>query len=98
MIEIRQTAVYSKWFAALRDLRARAQILRRVERMEAGNPGDVASVGNGVSEMRIHYGPGYRLYFAYRGDELVLLLCGGDKSSQSRDIATAKQIAKELDL
>ncbi len=66
--------------------------------MEAGNPGDVTSVGNGVSEMRIHYGPGYRLYFTRRGNDLVLLLCGGDKNSQARDIAMAKQIAKELNL
>lgn len=72
--------------------------MRRVERMEAGNPGDVTSVGNGVSEMRIHYGPGYRLYFTRRGNDLVLLLCGGDKNSQARDIAMAKQIAKELNL
>jgi putative addiction module killer protein len=98
VIEIRQTAVYSKWFVALRDLRARTQILRRVERMEAGNPGDVAAVGNGISEMRIHYGPGYRLYFTQRGNDVVLLLCGGDKNSQARDIVMAKQIAKELNL
>lgn len=72
--------------------------MRRVERMEAGNPGDVAAVGNGISEMRIHYGPGYRLYFTQRGNDVVLLLCGGDKNSQARDIVMAKQIAKELNL
>ena len=66
--------------------------------MEAGNPGDVAAVGNGISEMRIHYGPGYRLYFTQRGNDVVLLLCGGDKNSQARDIVMAKQIAKELNL
>ena len=72
--------------------------MRRVERMESGNPGDVAAVGNGISEMRIHYGPGYRLYFTQRGNDVVLLLCGGDKNSQARDIVMAKQIAKELNL
>ena len=66
--------------------------------MESGNPGDVAAVGNGISEMRIHYGPGYRLYFTQRGNDVVLLLCGGDKNSQARDIVMAKQIAKELNL
>ena len=66
--------------------------------MEAGNPGDVAAVGNGISEMRIHYGSGYRLYFTQRGNDVVLLLCGGDKNSQARDIVMAKQIAKELNL
>jgi putative addiction module killer protein len=66
----------------------------RIDRLEDGNPGDVAPVGDGISEMRIHYGPGYRLYFSRRGDELILLLCGGDKSSQRKDIATAKMLAR----
>ncbi len=97
MVKVRQTPTYEKWFGGLRDLRARAQINRRVERLEAGNPGDVAPIGDGISEMRIHYGPGYRLYFTLHGSAWVLLLCGGEKGSQARDIAAAKRMAKELD-
>lgn len=92
MIEVRQT----DWFARLRDLRARAQIVRRIERLEGGNPGDLEPVGEGVSELRIDTGPGYRLYFAKQGPAWVLLLCGGDKKSQRRDIARAKRLKKEL--
>lgn len=96
MIEIRQTETYAEWFAGLRDLRAQTKILARIERLAIGNPGDVAPVGEGVSEMRIHHGPGYRVYFVQRGDVLVILLCGGDKSSQARDIEAAKALARDL--
>ena len=98
MIEVRQTAVFAKWLAGLRDREARARIAVRIDRMALGNPGDVKPVGSGVSEMRITYGPGYRVYFTRRGDVLVLLLCGGDKSSQPRDIAAAKAMAAEWEL
>ncbi|WP_441228767.1 type II toxin-antitoxin system RelE/ParE family toxin [Tardiphaga sp. 20_F10_N6_6] len=93
---IKRTDEFSIWLKNLRDIRARAKILSRIDRLELGNPGDVAPVGDGVSEMRIHYGPGYRVYFVRRGDELIILLCGGDKSSQSADIAAAKQLAHQL--
>ncbi|MFG1376889.1 type II toxin-antitoxin system RelE/ParE family toxin [Xanthobacter autotrophicus] len=96
MIEIRETEIYASWFAGLRYLRARTKILARIERLAIGNPGDVAPVGEGVSEMRIHYGPGYRVYFVQRSAVLVILLCGGDKSSQPRDIEAAKVLAQEL--
>lgn len=95
MIEVRQTTRFSTWLAGLRDERARARILKRIDRAKQGNPGDVAPVGNGVSEMRIHYGPGYRLYFVQVGSRLTVLLCGGDKSSQDADIAEAKAMMAE---
>lgn len=97
MIEVRQAERFSNWLAGLRDERARARILKRLDRAQAGNLGDVAPVGGGVSEMRIFYGPGYRIYFVQRGKELIVLLCGGDKSTQSADIEEAKGMAKELD-
>ena len=97
MIEVRQTDRFRHWLAGLRDERARARILKRLDRAQAGNLGDVAPVGEGVSEMRIFYGPGYRVYFAQRGKELIVLLCGGDKSTQDADIAEAKAMAEELD-
>ncbi len=96
MIEVRQTAAFSRWFARLRDIRAQAHIVRRIERAQAGNLGDVKALGDGVSEMRIHYGAGYRLYLAQQGERLVILLCGGDKSSQAADIRAARAMAKEL--
>ena len=96
MIEVRQTATFASWLGGLRDANARSRIVVRIRRLELGNPGDVKPVGDGVSELRIAYGPGYRVYFTRQGQKIVLLLCGGDKSSQSRDIATAKQMAKEL--
>lgn len=96
MIEVRQTTVFTKWLDELRDRNARVRIVARMRRMELGNYGDVKPVGEGVSEMRITYGPGYRLYFVQAGKAVVVLLCGGDKSSQSKDIAQAKQMAKEL--
>jgi putative addiction module killer protein len=97
MIEVRQTTRFSRWLARLRDQRARAGILKRLDRAGDGNLGDVAPVGEGVSEMRIFYGPGYRVYFVERREALIVLLCGGDKSTQQADIAEAKALAKELE-
>jgi putative addiction module killer protein len=94
---LKRTDEFSVWLSGLRDIRAKAKILARIDRLALGNPGDVAPVGNGVSEMRIHYGPGYRVYFVQRGKEVVILLCGGDKSSQASDIAAAKKLADELE-
>ena len=96
MFQVRLTEPFRDWLDDLTDLRARAQVIRRIDRAQAGNLGDVAPVGEGVSEMRIHYGPGYRLYFVRRGREIIILLSGGDKSSQTRDIKTAIQRSKEL--
>jgi putative addiction module killer protein len=95
-MEIRETATFRKWFSELRDLQAKHRIFTRIERLSIGNPGDAASVGEGVSEMRIFYGPGYRVYYKDTGKEIVILLCGGDKSTQSRDIERAKALAKGL--
>jgi putative addiction module killer protein len=97
MISIRQTEVFSKWMRGLRDLRARSIIQARIDRLASGNPGDVKPVGKGVSELRISHGPGYRVYFVQRGQSLILLLCGGDKSSQPIDIRRAKMMAIELE-
>ena len=97
MIEVRQTERFRRWLTGLRDERARARILKRLDRVQAGNLGDVAPVGEGVSEMRIFYGPGHRVYFVQRGSELIVLLCGGDKSTQDADIEEAKALARELD-
>ena len=96
MIEIRKTTTFANWLDGLRDIRARARILARVERFAAGHAGNVKPVGEGVSEMRIDYGPGYRIYFRKRGRSLVILLAGGDKSSQRRDIITALRLARNL--
>lgn len=96
MVEIRKTEVYVHWLDTLHDIHARARILVRVERMVAGNPGDVKPVGEGVSEMRIDYGPGYRVYFKQHGHELIILLAGGDKRSQASDIKTALRLARNL--
>ena len=95
MLEVRQTAIFRDWLAALRDRRAVARIDARLGRLRQGNFGDAKSIGGGVSELRVDYGPGYRLYFARRGDTIVLLLCGGDKDGQIRDIARAKALAAE---
>ena len=94
---IRRTDEFISWLRNLRDVTARARILTRIDRLALGNPGDAAPVGQGVRELRIHYGAGYRVYFVRRGEELVLLLCGGDKASQSSDIARAKKLAAELE-
>ncbi len=96
MIDIKKTDVYAQWLDNLRDIRARARVLARVERLAAGNPGEVKSVGEGVSEMRIDYGPGYRVYFTRSGNEIVILLAGGDKSTQNADIKTAQELARNL--
>ncbi|HZL05739.1 MAG TPA: type II toxin-antitoxin system RelE/ParE family toxin [Coriobacteriia bacterium] len=96
MTEIRQTAEYQSWFEQLRDRNARARILARVRRLSLGNSGDVKPVGEGVSELRITYGPGYRVYFTRMGRALIVLLFGGDKSNQRRDIERAIQIARNL--
>jgi putative addiction module killer protein len=96
MIEIRQTELYAKWFKSLKDHNARMRINIRIRRLSLGNPGDVKPVGEGVSELRIDYGPGYRVYFATKESELILLLIGGDKSSQQKDIDKAKALAKDL--
>ncbi len=95
MIEIKQTATFARWEARLRDKRARTIIATRIMRLAEGLAGDVEPVGEGVSELRIHHGPGYRVYFQQRGNVMILLLCGGDKGSQNRDIAAAKKLAKE---
>lgn len=97
MIEVRQTDRFAKWFIKLKDRRAKARIQARIDRIEIGNFGDVAPVGEGVSELRIHYGPGYRVYFVQRGSVVVILLSGGDKSSQNTDIVKAKEIARQLE-
>jgi putative addiction module killer protein len=93
---LRKTEVYAKWIDGLRDIKARARILVRVERLAAGNAGDVKPVGEGVSELRIDHGPGYRVYFKQQGSELIILLAGGDKGSQSKDIKIALQLARNL--
>lgn len=96
MIEIRQTEEYSQWFNDVCDRQARARINVRIRRLSLGNPGDVKPVGGGVSEMRIDYGPGYRVYFVKRGPSLVILLAGGDKHTQDKDIKLAVDLAREL--
>lgn len=96
MVEIRKTEKYAQWIDGLRDLHARARIQVRIERLAMGNTGDVKPVGEGVSELRIDHGPGYRVYFTNRGSELVILLIGGDKRSQAVDIKTALLLARNL--
>jgi putative addiction module killer protein len=96
VIEVRQTAVFAKWFASLKDYRARARIQIRIDRVELGNFGDVKFF-SGVGELRIDYGPGYRISFARRGNTVVILLCGGDKSTQRRDVKQAIEMTRELD-
>ncbi|WGL95851.1 type II toxin-antitoxin system RelE/ParE family toxin [Arsenophonus nasoniae] len=95
MIEIRQTEEVKKWLKGLKDKIAKAKILTRIERMKEGNYGDVEPIGDGYSELKIHQGKGYRVYFATRNNEIILLLCGGDKATQQADIKKAKQIAKQ---
>jgi putative addiction module killer protein len=96
MLEIRQTEVFSQWFNSLRDRQARARIDVRIRRLSLGNPGDARPVGEGVSELRIDYGPGYRVYFVQHGQALVILLAGGDKHTQDQDIKIAKELARRI--
>jgi putative addiction module killer protein len=96
MIEIRQSEGFANWLRALRDRQARARIQVRIDRLQLGLPGDVKPVGEGVSELRIDYGPGYRVYFARRGQEIIILLAGGDKRTQDRDIKKAIRLAQDL--
>ena len=95
MIEFKQTETFRKWRIKLKDERARALIASRLDRLAFGHAGDVAPVGHGISELRIHHGPGYRIYFEQRGNTIIVLLCGGDKSTQTRDIKTAMRLARE---
>ena len=96
MFEVRKTEVYARWLDGLRDTRARARVLVRVERLAAGNPGDVRPVGEGVSELRIDHGPGYRVYFKKLGRTIIVLLAGGDKRTQSDDVKRALRLARNL--
>lgn len=96
MLEIRQSTTYSSWFDKLRDKAAKIRIDIRIRRLSLGNPGDVKAVGEGISELRVNFGPGYRIYYVQRGEELVVLLAGGDKSTQDQDISNAKILAREL--
>lgn len=96
MVEIRKTDLFATWLDNLRDIQAKARVLVRIERLASGNAGDVRPVGEGISEMRIDYGPGYRVYFTKRGSELIILLAGGDKSSQTADIKVALRLARNL--
>jgi putative addiction module killer protein len=96
MIEIRKTEIFAKWLDGLNDMRARARVLARIEHLATGNPGDIAPVGEGVSELRIDYGPGYRIYYKQFGEFLVILLVGGDKQTQTKDIRVALRLARNL--
>ncbi len=96
MVEVRQTERFAQWLEDLRDLRARARVQARIERLISGNPGDVRPVGSGVSELRINYGPGYRVYYQQKGSTLIILLAGGDKSSQVRDIEEALMLSRQI--
>lgn len=98
ILKVRQTAIFAKWFDGLKDRRAKARIQARIDRVEMGNFGDVEPVGESISELRIFYGPGYRVYFTQRDSVIVILLCGGDKSSQQAGIARAKEIARQLEV
>ena len=97
MLEVRQTTVFSRWLEDLADKRAAARVAQRIARLQSGLFGDVKPVGGGLSELRVDYGPGYRLYFVQRGKILIVLLCGGDKSTQARDIKMAKALAADLE-
>lgn len=95
MIEFKQTETFRKWRIRLKDERARVLIASRLDRLAFGHAGDVEPVGNGISELRIHYGPGYRIYFQKRKNTIIILLCGGNKSTQAKDIKTVKRLAEE---
>jgi len=97
VFEVRQTVVFSRWLERLADQRAAERIAQRIVRLQSGLLGDVKPVGDGVSELRVDYGPGYRMYFVQRGKILIVLLCGGDKRTQARDIGTAKALAADLE-
>ena len=97
MFRVFQTEAFRRWLDKLQDARAVGSITRRLERVQRGNLGDIRPVGSGVSEMRISYGPGYRLYFARQGSDIIVLLCGGDKGSQDRDLQRARRLAKQLE-
>lgn len=96
MFQIQKTDNFARWLDGLRDKRARAKIQARIERLAIGNPGDVQPVGEGVSELRIDYGPGYRVYYKKIGKEIIVLLAGGDKSTQASDIKLALKLARDL--
>jgi putative addiction module killer protein len=96
VLEIRKTEIFAQWLDGLRDLRARARVQARLERLARGNPGDVEPVGEGVSELRINYGPGYRVYFKRRGQALIILLAGGDKRTQAKDVKIALRLARNV--
>ena len=96
MIEIRQTAAFTKWIKDLSDRRARLAVAKRIDRLAYGHMGDAKPVGGGIIELRLHIGSGYRVYFTRRGDTIIILLCGGDKGSQARDIVRAKALMNEL--
>ena len=96
MLEVRKTEIFVRWLDEFRDIHARARILARIERLATGNPGDVKPVGEGVSELRIDYGPGYRVYFSKRGPSVVILLAGGDKRTQASDVKIALRLARNL--
>lgn len=96
MMDVRQTQEFSVWLRRLKDANAAARIVARVRRLETGNPGDSKSVGKGVLEMRIDYGPGYRIYYSHRGAQIVILLCGGDKRTQQQDIKQAQMLVETL--
>jgi putative addiction module killer protein len=97
MITLQETEAFTDWMEGLRDARAKARIAQRLDRLARGNPGDAKPVGSGISELRIDYGPGYRVYYCRLGTVLIVLLCGGDKSTQKKDIKVAKQLAKDLE-
>ncbi len=96
MLEVRRTAEFIKWLVNLRDVAARARIARRIDRIAAGHFGDTKPIGGGISELRFAFGPGYRIYYTRRGQVVVILLCGGDKGSQTRDIEHAKAMARDI--
>lgn len=96
LYEVRETEIFSTWLSGLRDPKARAKIALRVDRLARGNPGDAEPVGEGISEMRIHYGPGYRVYYTKVGQLIVLLLCGGNKKTQAADIRSAKAMRRRI--
>src|SRR4051794_34503793 len=96
VVQVRETDAFADWLDCLRDATGRAKILVRIQRLSRGNAGDVGPVGEGISEMRIHYGPGYRVYYKQQRSDVIVLLAGGDKSTQARDIETAKRLANEL--